>query len=247
MTASAICLVTGAAHGIGAATARAAAQRGFAVAVNYQVARDAAEAVCAAIREAGGNAIAVQADVGRAVEIERLFSAVDKALGPITALVNNAGISGGRSALVEADSVSVGEVIDINLKGTLLCTREAARRMARSRGGTGGAIVNVSSIVTRTGGYRLSTYAASKAGIEALTKSLAAELAEEGIRINAVRPGVIATRQNIDMANGAPRNPAQIPLGRLGTPEEVADAILWLLSNEASYVNGAIMDVSGGR
>jgi len=239
-----ICLITGAAHGIGAATARAAAQNGYALAINYLEARKEAEALVAAIVGGGGKAIAVQADIGRADEVARLFAAVDAELGPVTALVNNAGISGGRAALVDIDPATIERVVGTNLAGTLFCTREAVRRMARSHGGKGGAIVNLSSIVTRTGGYRIAAYTATKAAIEGVTKALAIELAEEGIRVNAVSPGVVATRQN--EGRGAD-TAARIPLGRLGAPEEVAKAILWLLSDAASYVTGTTLDVSGGR
>jgi NAD(P)-dependent dehydrogenase (short-subunit alcohol dehydrogenase family) len=237
-----VCLITGAARGIGAATARAAARRGFAVAVNYRSAQSDAAAVVADIRQAGGTAHAFEADIRREDDVARLFAAVDRAFGPVTALVNNAGISGVRAALLDTDPAVMRVVIETNLAGTLFCTRAAATRMARSRGGHGGAIVSLSSIVTRTGGYRLATYTATKAAIEGLTKALAPELAEEGIRINAVSPGVIATRQN-----PGPGDPARIPLGRSGTAEEVANAILWLLSDAAAYVTGATLEVGGGR
>lgn len=237
-----VCLITGAARGIGAATARAAAQQGFAIALNYRTAQSDAETVAADIQRSGGTVQVFGADVRREDDVTRLFAAIDHALGPVNALVNNAGISGGRNALIDIDPAVVRDVIETNLTGTLFCTRAAVMRMARSRGGQGGAIVSLSSIATRTGGYRLATYTATKAAVEGLTKALAPELAEEGIRINAVSPGVIATQQN-----PASRDAARIPLGRLGTAEEVAAAILWLLSDAASYVTGATLEVGGGR
>lgn len=240
------CIVTGGAGVIGSAVARCAAQHGYAVCVHYLNKESQAGTIAAEIRKAGGQAIAMQADIAQESSVARLFAEVDGALGRLTSLVNNAGISGGRSALSDADPAVMQRVIDTNVAGTLFCTRQAVLRMARSRGGSGGAIVNLSSVVARTGGYRLATYTASKAAIEGLTRGLSPELAEEGIRINAVRPGVIATPRNLG-ADGPARDPARIPLGRLGTPEEVARTVLWLLSDAASYVTGAMLDVSGGR
>ena len=181
-----VCVVTGAARGIGAATARAAAREGYAVCINYVAAAGAAEAVEAAIREAGGTAMTCRADVSRADEVAALFAAVDRHFGPVTALVNNAGISGGRHALGDIETALFQRVVDINLLGTFSCIKEATARMARSRGGAGGAIVNLSTMAVRTGGMRIPAYVAAKAGVEGLTRALAVELAEEGIRINAV-------------------------------------------------------------
>jgi NAD(P)-dependent dehydrogenase (short-subunit alcohol dehydrogenase family) len=208
----------------------------------------AAEAVRSAIEQAGGRAIACRADVRREDEVEALFAAVDRAFGPVTALVNNAGVAVERRAFVDSDAEHFRGMLDVHLLGTFLCVRAAIARMAKSRGGAGGAIVNLSSTATRTGGMRIAPYVAAKAGIEGLTRALGAELAAEGIRVNAVAPGIIATAQQpLNDAAWRERTESTIPLGRLGTPEEVAAAILWLLSKEASYVTGTVLDVAGGR
>lgn len=243
-----VCIVTGAARGIGAATAIAAGRNGYAVCVNYVQAQAKAESVKLAIERAGGTAITVRADVCRENEIAALFATVDRVLGPVTALVNNAGMVGPRRAFAEVETDHFREVFDVNLLGTFLNTREAVRRMARSRGGQGGSIVNVSSMAVRSGGMRIACYVAAKAGIEGLTRALGAELAEEGIRVNAVSPGIIATdQQPLDDQAWRQRAVSTIPLGRFGMPEEIAQAILWLLSNEASYVTGTVLQVTGGR
>jgi len=243
MSADGILLITGGSRGIGAATARLASARGYRVWINYRSDRAAAEALAA---EIGGHAI--QADIGLEPEVLRLFDSIDRDGGRLTGLVNNAGIPGPRQSLFELDMTSLESVFRVNLFGAFLCAREAARRMARSRGGQGGAIVNLSSQAALTGGYRLSAYAASKAAIAAMTVSLCRDLAGEDVRVNAVRPGVIDTEQQrtADPARLAAMAEG-IPLKRLGTPDEVAAAILWLLSPEASYVNGAILDATGGR
>lgn len=243
-----VCLVTGGARGIGAATARRAGAAGYAVCINYRTARAEAEALAAALIRDGGTAIAVCADVGREDEVAALFATVDRELGPLTALVNNAGDPGDRRPVIAVDPDMLRRVLDTNLVGTFLCTQQAVRRMARSGGGSGGAIVNLSSIVTRSGGSQLAAYAAAKAGVEGLTRALSRELAAEGIRVNAVSPGVIATDQQ-PLADTAwlERSRATIPAGRLGLPSEVAEVILWLLSDQASYVTGAIVAVAGGR
>lgn len=243
-----VCIVTGAARGIGAATALALASRGYAVCVNYVTARDAAEGVRAAIEQTGGEAMTCNADVSRGDEVAALFAAVDRRFGAVTALVNNAGISGGRHAIADLDAATFQRVVGVNLVGTFLCIKEAVARMGRSRGGEGGAIVNLSTAAVRTGGRRIAAYVAAKAGIEGLVQALAAELAEDGIRINAVAPGIIATEQQpLDDAQWLARAAASVPLGRLGTADEVAAAIAWLLSDEAAYVTGTVLDVTGGR
>lgn len=243
-----VCIVTGAARGIGAATALAAARHGYAVCINYLAAREAAESVRAAIEQAGGEAMTCAADVSRGEEVVALFAAVDRRFGAVTALVNNAGISGGRHAIADLDAETFQHVVGVNLVGTFLCIKEAVACMSRSRGGEGGAIVNLSTAAVRTGGRRIAAYVAAKAGIEGLTQALAAELAEDGIRINAVAPGIIATEQQpLDDVAWLARAAASVPLGRLGTADEVAAAVIWLLSDEAAYVTGTILDVTGGR
>jgi NAD(P)-dependent dehydrogenase (short-subunit alcohol dehydrogenase family) len=224
------------------------ARQGYAVCVNYVKSESEAQVVRSAIEQAGGKAIAWRTDVSREDEVEALFAAVDRALGPVSALVNNAGVAGDRHAFVDVEAEHFRRMLDVHLLGTFFCTRAAVVRMAKSRGGSGGAIVNVSSTAARTGGMRLAPYVAAKAGIEGLTRALGAELAAEGIRVNAVAPGIIATAQQpLDDAQWRERAASTIPLGRLGAPEEVAEAILWLLSKEASYVTGTVLDVAGGR
>jgi NAD(P)-dependent dehydrogenase (short-subunit alcohol dehydrogenase family) len=243
-----VCIVTGAARGIGAATASLAARRGYAVCVNYTAAKGDAESLVAAIRHGGGEGMSFRADVGSAADVAALFAAVDRVLGPVSALVCNAGISGGRQPITETDPAAFQRVVDVNLRGTFLCIQEAARRMARSRGGGGGAIVTLSTAAVRTGGRQIASYVAAKAGVEGLTRALGPELAGEGIRINAVAPGIIATDQHpVDDAAWRVRAAASVPLGRIGTAEEVANAILWLLSEDAAYVTGSVLDVTGGR
>ncbi len=243
-----VCIVTGAARGIGAATALAAGRRGYAVCVNYAAAQDAADAIVAQILEEGGEAMSYRADVASAAEMTALFAAVDQALGAVAALVCNAGVSGGRHAVTEIDPGGFQRVVDVNLRGTFLCIQEATRRMARSRGGAGGAIVTMSSAAVRTGGRQIASYVAAKAGVEALTRALGPELASEGIRINTVAPGIIATdQQPLEDEAWRERAAASVPLGRIGTAREVADAILWLLSDDAAYVTGSVLDVTGGR
>ncbi len=242
-----ICVVTGAARGIGAATARLAGQRGYAVVVNYLKAAAEAEAVVAEILRDGGRAIALRADVASEKDVAALFAAVDREFGSVTDLVNNAGIASARRSVAEFGADELRRVIEVNLLGTFFCTQEAVKRMAQSTGGSGGSIVNLSSIAARTGGYHLSPYAATKAAIEAMTTSLARELAAEAIRVNAVSPGIIATNQQpLGDAAWKSSAAARVPLGRLGTADEVAQAILWLLSEEATYVSGANLAVSGG-
>jgi NAD(P)-dependent dehydrogenase (short-subunit alcohol dehydrogenase family) len=242
-----VCIVTGSARGIGAATALAAPRHGYAVCINYVDAREAAESVAADIRDKGGTAICLRADVSSAADVATLFATVDHELGPVTALVNNAGISGARRPIADMPPQDFARVVDTNLRGTFLCSQAAIARMARSRGGAGGAIVNLSTAAVRTGGRQIAAYVAAKAGIEGLTRALSIELAEEGIRVNAVAPGIIVTDQQPDDEAWRVRAAAGVPLGRLGSPGEVADAIMWLLSEKAAYVTGTILGVTGGR
>lgn len=245
-----ILLVTGGSRGIGAATALLAAQRGYAVAVNYQNNADAAEAVVRQIHEAGGRALAVQADVADEAQVLRMFAQVDDALGRLDALVNNAGVVD-RAQRVEDMSVARWQrQFATNVIGAFTCAREAVRRMSTRHGGRGGAIVNVSSVAAKLGSAnQYVDYAASKAAIDTFTLGLAHEVAGDGIRVNAVRPGVIDT--DIHASGGQPdrawRLAPNIPMQRPGTAQEIANAILWLLGDEASYATGAVLDVGGGR
>lgn len=243
-------LVTGGGRGIGAATARLAAQRGYAVCVNYASRPETAEALVAEIGAAGGAAHAVRADVSKEGEVLRLFEEATRALGPLKALVNNAGILEQQMRLDTMGAPRIERVIAVNVTGSLLCAREAVRRMSTKHGGTGGAIVNVGSMASRLGSPgEYVDYAASKGAIDSLTIGLSREVAEEGIRVNCVRPGVIHTE--IHASGGEPgrveRVKGGVPMRRGGQPEEVARAILWLLSDEASYTTGTFIDVSGGR
>jgi NAD(P)-dependent dehydrogenase (short-subunit alcohol dehydrogenase family) len=246
----AIALITGASRGIGAATAKLAAAQGYAVCVNYRKRVDAAESIVAAIAAAGGRAIAVQADVAVESDVTRLFETCDRELGRLTALVNNAGILETQMRVDEMDSGRLQRVLAANVTGSFLCAREAIRRMSTRHGGGGGAIVNVSSGASRLGSPgEYVDYAASKGAIDTLTIGLAQEVAQEGIRVNAVRPGFIYT--DIHASGGEPnrvdRVKAFVPLRRGGTADEVARAILWLLSDEASFTTGSFIDVTGGR
>ena len=238
--------MTGGGRGIGAATARLAAQRGYAVCVNYLQDRAAAEAVVAAIPKA----IAVQADIGVEGDVVRLFEKVDRELGPLTALVNNAATLESQMRLENMDAARMHRMFSTNAIGTMLCSREAVRRMSAKHGGPGGAIVNVSSGAARWGSPgEYVDYAATKGAIDTFTVGLAAEVAGDRIRVNAVRPGFIYTEMHAK--GGEPgrvdRVKSMVPMRRGGQPEEVAAAILWLLSDEASFVTGTILDVSGGR
>jgi NAD(P)-dependent dehydrogenase (short-subunit alcohol dehydrogenase family) len=242
-------IVTGGSRGIGAATARLAAERGYAVCVNYLRDAGAAGNVVAAIVAAGGRAVAVQADVAVEADVLRLFDRAAE-LGTVSALVNNAGILERQTRLDEMEAERFERVLATNVIGSFLCAREAVRRMSTRHGGKGGGIVNVSSMAARLGAPgEYVDYAASKGAIDTFTVGLAREVAEEGIRVNAVRPGVIRTE--IHASGGEPgrveRVKSAVPLKRGGEPEEVANAILWLLSDESSYSTGAFIDVSGGR
>lgn len=239
-------IVTGSSRGIGAAVARLAATRGYAVAVNYSHDRDAAEALAREI----GRAVAIPADVGDEPQVRRLFEAAEAELGPIEALVNNAGITGGFTRVDSLNAAKVSEMLRVNVVGTMLCAREAVLRMSTRHGGSGGAIVNISSLAARTGGSgEWVHYAASKGAVDTFTIGLAREVANEGIRVNAVAPGLIET--GLHAANGEPdrvwRIAPSIPMQRPGLPEEVAEAVVWLLSPAASYVTGAILEAGGGR
>ena len=245
-----VILITGASRGIGAATARLAAARGYAVCVNYLNNRQAANAVVAEIEAGDGRAIAVAADVAVEAEVVRLFKAVDRQLGTLTALVNNAGILETQMRVEDMDAARLNRVLTANVTGCFICAREAVRRMSTRHGGSGGAIVNVSSAASRLGSAgEYVDYAASKGAVDTLTIGLAREVATEGIRVNAVRPGFIYT--DIHASGGEParvdRVKEFVPMKRGGRPEEVAAAILWLLSDEASYATGSFIDLAGGR
>jgi NAD(P)-dependent dehydrogenase (short-subunit alcohol dehydrogenase family) len=250
METTGVVIVTGGGRGIGAATARLAAERGYAVCVNYKSDAAAAGEVVAQARKAGAKAIAVQGDVAKEADVVRLFDAAVAELGPVTALVNNAGILERQCRLDEMEAARFERILATNVTGVLLCAREAVRRMSTRHGGRGGAIVNVGSMASRLGSPgEYIDYAASKGAIDTLTIGLAKEVAEEGIRVNSVRPGVIHT--GIHASGGEPgrveRVKSAVPMKRGGQPEEVARAILWLLSPEASYSTGTFIDVSGGR
>jgi NAD(P)-dependent dehydrogenase (short-subunit alcohol dehydrogenase family) len=245
-----VLIVTGGSRGIGAATATLAAGRGYAVCVNYRANRDAAERVAGEITRSGGRAIAVGADVASEAEVERLFATVDAELGRVTALVNNAGILERQTRVEDIDAARIDRVFATNVRGAFLCAREAVRRMSTARGGPGGAIVNLSSRAAQLGAPgEYVDYAASKAALDALTIGLAREVAAEGIRVNAVRPGIIYTGIHADGGEPArvERLAPTLPMKRGGDAIEVARAILWLLSDEASYSTGAFIDVAGGR
>ncbi len=245
-----VMLVTGASRGIGAEIAVGAARQGWRVAVNYHRSADAAHDVVRRIRDAGGEAVALQADVSRLPEVERLFKELDASLGRIDALVNNAGVLAS-FRITEVDETNVAGLYGANVFSAYYCAREAVRRMARSRGGSGGAIVNMSSVASRLGGLAGgSAYAGSKGALDAFNLSLAKEVGPENIRVNAIRPGLIATEiHNVHGGLEQMENLARtaVPMGRSGSPMEVAEAVLWLASDAASYVHGAVLDVAGGR
>ena len=243
-------LITGGGRGIGAATARLAARHGYAVGVNYRHDARAARNVVESIERGGGRAVAVRADVSVEEDVVSLFDEVERSLGRLAALVNNAGMLERQARVDEMDAARLRRVFDTNVVGSFLCAREAVRRMSTRYGGQGGAIVNVSSRAAVLGSAsEYVDYAAAKGAVDTLTVGLAREVAAEGIRVNGVRPGLIET--DIHALGGEPERVARlapgVPLGRGGTPDEVARAIVWLLSGEASYVTGAMLDVSGGR
>lgn len=245
-----VLIVTGGSRGIGAVACLLAGKSGYAVAVNYQHDAAAASAVVADIERAGGRAIAVQRDVASEADIERLFAETDARLGRVTHLVNNAGITGRGQRLDAVDAATLKAVFDLNILGAFLCARAAVLRMSTSHGGRGGVIVNLSSAAATLGSPgEFIWYAASKGAIDTMTIGLSKEVAGEGIRVNAVAPGLIQTE--IHAASGEPgridRLTPLVPIGRAGTAEEVAESILFLLSDQAAYITGAILRVSGGR
>jgi len=243
-------IVTGGSRGIGAAVARLAAAQGYAVAVNFLQNQRAAQRVVEEIASSGGSAIPIKGDVSREADIVRLFKEAEEAFGPVYGLVNNAGITGGVARVEEIQTNSLVDVLVTNVAGTILCAREAVKRMSTQKGGRGGSIVNISSLAARTGGAgEWVHYAATKGAVNSFTVGLAREVALEGIRVNAVAPGLIDT--DIHASNGAPDRLRQmspsIPLRRPGTAQEVAEGVLWLLSDAASYTTGAILEIGGGR
>ncbi|WMD20383.1 SDR family oxidoreductase [Achromobacter seleniivolatilans] len=246
---SKVILITGGSRGIGAAAAKLAARRGYAVGVNYRTHSDAADAVVAEIQRGGGTAIAIQADVSQEDQVLRMFRILDERLGPINALVNNAGILEKQMRVDDMDAERLLRVLSTNVIGAFLCAREAVRRMSPRHGGQGGAIVNVSSAAARLGSpNEYVDYAASKGALDTFTIGLSKEVAPEGIRVNGVRPGTIYT--DMHASGGEPgrvdRVKSAIPLRRGGTVDEVAGAIMWLFSEEAGYTSGSFIDVSGG-
>jgi len=245
-----VMLITGGSRGIGAATALGAARQGYAVVLSYRTEVEAAAQVVRSIEAAGGRALAVQADVAQEADVLRLFAACDAAFGPLTALINNAGILSRQSRVEDMDAARIQHILQVNVVGSFLCAREAVRRMSTRRGGAGGAIVNVSSAASRLGAPgEFIDYAASKGAVDTFTIGLAKEVATEGIRVNAVRPGVILT--DIHDTSGeigrVERVAPLVPMQRAGTAEEVAASILWLVSDEASYVTATFIEASGGR
>ena len=245
-----VLVITGASRGIGAATARIASAQGYAVCVNYHTNQTAADGVVSEIRESGGIAVAIQADISVESDVVRLFEGVDDELGLLCGLVNNAGILAHKTTVAEMRAERIERLFAINVTGSFLCVPEAVQRMSTARGGSGGGIVNLSSAASRLGSPgEFVDYAASKGAIDSMTIGLAKEVASEGIRVNCVRPGLIDTDMHAD--GGDAGRPARlkdsVPMKRVGGPAEIAGAILWLLSEEASYTTGAIVDVAGGR
>ncbi|MEO0546236.1 MAG: SDR family oxidoreductase [Pseudomonadota bacterium] len=247
---SAIYLITGGSRGIGAAVAKLAGAQGAKVCVNYVANGDAAAEVVEAVKATGGDAIAVQGDMAVEADVVALFDACEAQLGPATVLVNNAGVLDLEGRLEDFGADRIARIIDVNVTGAIICAREAVRRMSTKNGGSGGSVVNISSMAALLGGPSTYVdYAASKGAIDTLTVGLSREVALEGIRVNGVRPGIIDT--DIHAAGGNPDRAEKlahtVPMGRAGTAEEVAEAIVWLASDKASYVTGSTINVSGGR
>ena len=243
-------LITGGASGIGAETARRAAARGYRIAVNYRARKTQAEIVVADVRAKGADAIVIRADMAREADIVRLFEETERSLGPVTHLVNSAGINGRRGRVEDYDAAALANVFAVNVVGLMLCCRQAARRMSTRQGGRGGAIVNVSSMAATLGGRSgSSAYAATKGAVDAFTKGFAREVASEGIRVNSIRPGMVLTEMTEGrLSDTAFRSSieASIPMRRVGEANEIAEAVLWLLSDEASFITGAMLDAAGG-
>jgi len=247
---SGVALITGSGRGIGAATAKLAAKRGYAVCVNYLKNEQRADEVVAEIRAGGGKAILVQADTANENEVASLFERVDLELGPLTALVNNAGVTGRAGRLDSFDAGAIRRVLEVNVTGAILCAQQAVKRMSTRNGGAGGAIVNVSSLAATLGGAgQWIPYAAAKGAINSFTLGLAKEVAAEGIRVNAISPGLIATEIHAEAGVGDRLEKVipMVPMQRIGTAEECAEAILWLMSGEAAYMIGSTLTLSGGR
>jgi NAD(P)-dependent dehydrogenase (short-subunit alcohol dehydrogenase family) len=246
-----VAVVTGGSRGIGAAIAKLLGSNGYSVAITYASDQTAAKYVLDHLTGIGSRAAGIQADISQEADVLRIFDIAQRELGPIRALVNNAAITGGKARVDEIDAAKLAQMLAVNVAGTMLCSREAVRRMStRHAGGQGGAIVNISSLAARTGSAgEWVHYAASKGAVNTFTIGLAREVANEGIRVNAVAPGLVDT--GLHAANGEPGRIARlnptIPLGRAGTAEEIAQGVLWLLSDAASYVTGTILEIGGGR
>jgi NAD(P)-dependent dehydrogenase (short-subunit alcohol dehydrogenase family) len=248
---SGLIIVTGGARGIGAATCIQLGAAGYAVAVNYASAQAAAEATAAAIVKSGGRARAFRADVADPEAVAKLFEDATGALGPLAGLVNNAGISGATARIDAQEPADLVRLFQVNVIGTILCAKEAVRRLSTKHGGPGGAIVNIASVAARLGGLPgIVPYAATKGAIETFTRGLANEVAKEGVRVNAVSPGMVATDMTtpiLSSPGAMDRIASLIPMGRVGEPEEIAEAVAWLISPASRYVTGSVMTVSGGR
>jgi NAD(P)-dependent dehydrogenase (short-subunit alcohol dehydrogenase family) len=243
-------LITGGSRGIGRACAIMAGQRGWSIGVNYAGNEKAALETVQAVQKAGGRGIAIQGDVAREADVMAMFDTTEKAFGKLDALINNAGIVGPKQAFADYSFGRMQRMFEINVLGAYLCAREAARRMAKSRGGRGGSIVNMSSIASRLGAAgEYVDYAGSKGAVDTMTLGLARELAPDGIRVNAIRPGLIDT--DIHASGGQPDRAARLgattPMGRAGTADEVAEAAIWLIENESDYLTASLIDVAGGR